>query len=270
MNHEFLADESVLKNHFNVKNYQNLILDEIISSQNYNLSHTFNFNNTKKRFIMMNTKKSKWTQVKKAISIPALLMAFGLFTEKTYAHPIEKMIQEAQEKISGNDLSPAVRTQENNSTEATKYDRPEAPEIPEELVGNTLEEKKIQDTIRPQEGKNTNLNQKTVPNSTNDPTQLPQFPGGANELRNKVAKLFDASKLEAEKLKGLSKADILYTVNEAGNVVNVKVAGNNESFNNEALISFKKANENVTWKPAEKDGKPVNYAMRLPLTMSFE
>ncbi|WP_294294599.1 M56 family metallopeptidase, partial [uncultured Chryseobacterium sp.] len=85
MNHEFLADESVLKNHFNVKEYQNLILDEIISSQNYNLTHTFNFKNTKKRFIMMNTKKSKWAQVKKAISVPALLIAFGLFAEKTYA-----------------------------------------------------------------------------------------------------------------------------------------------------------------------------------------
>ncbi len=268
MNHEFLADESVLKNHFDVKDYQNLILDEIISSQNYNLTHTFNFNNTKKRFIMMNTKKSKWTQVKKAISIPALLIAFGLFAEKTYAHPIEKMIQEAREKISDSDLSPALQTQENNSTEATKYDRPEAPEIPEELVGNIIEEKKIQDTIRPQEGKNTNLNQETVSNSTNDPTQLPQFPGGMNELRNRVAKLFDGSKLGTEK--GLSKADILYTVNEAGNVVNIKVAGNNESFNNEALISFKKATENVIWKPAEKDGKPVNYYMKLPLTMSFE
>ncbi|MDQ1159897.1 bla regulator protein BlaR1 [Chryseobacterium sp. SORGH_AS 447] len=270
INHEFLADESVLKNHFNVKDYQNLILDEIISSQDYNLTHTFNFNNTKKRFIMMNTKKSKWAPVKKAISIPALLIAFGLFAEKTYAHPIEKMIQEAREKISGNDLSPAVRTQENNSPEATKYDIPEAPEIPKELIGNITEEKKIQDTIRPQEGKNTNLNQETVSNSTNDPTQLPQFPGGMNELRNKVAKLFEGSRLEAKKPKGLSRADIMFTVNEVGNVVDVKVAGNNESFNNEALISFKKANENVTWKPAEKDGRPVNYAMRLPLTMSFE
>lgn len=216
----------------------------------------------------MNTKKSKWAKVKKAISIPALLIALGLFAEKTYAHPIEKMIQEAREKISGSDLSPAARTQENNSTEATKYDRPEASEIPEELVGNIIEEKKVQDTIRPQEGKNTNLNQETPSNSTNDPTQLPQFPGGMNELRSRVAKLFDGPKVESEK--GLSRADILYTVNEAGNVVNIKVAGNNESFNNEALTSFKKANENVIWKPAEKDGRPVNYAMRLPLTMSFE
>lgn len=270
MNHEFLADESVLKNYFNVKDYQNLILDEIISSQNYNLTHTFNFNNIKKRFIMMNTKKSKWTQVKKAVSIPALLIAFGLFAEKTYARPIEKIIQETQEKISGNDFNPAVRTQENNSPEATKYDRPAEPEIPEELTENTTEEKKIRDTIRPQESKSTNLNQETVSNSTNDPTQLPEFPGGMNELRNKVAKLFDPSKLEAEKPKSLSRADILYTVNEAGNVVNIKVAGNNESFNNEALTAFKKANENVIWKPAEKDGRPVSFAMRLPLTMSFE
>lgn len=218
----------------------------------------------------MNTKKSKWAQVKKAISIPALLIAFGLFAEKTYARPIEKIIQETQEKISGNDFNPAVRTQENNSPEATKYDRPAAPEISEELTENTTEEKKIRDTIRPQEGKSTNLNQETVSNSTNDPTQLPEFPGGMNELRNKVAKLFDPSKLEAEKPKSLSRADILYTVNEAGNVVNIKVAGNNESFNNEALTAFKKANENVIWKPAEKDGRPVSFAMRLPLTMSFE
>ena len=58
-NHEFLADEAVLKKNFNVKDYQHLILDEIISTKNHNLIHTFNFTNTKKRFIIMNTKKSK-------------------------------------------------------------------------------------------------------------------------------------------------------------------------------------------------------------------
>ncbi|WP_294208934.1 M56 family metallopeptidase [uncultured Chryseobacterium sp.] len=266
MNHEFLADDSVLENNFNVKDYQNLVLDEIISSQNYTLTNTFNFKNIKKRFIMMNTKKSIWTQVKKAISIPALVIAFGLFVEKTYAHPIEKMIEKTQKKMSEPDYDPADQTKQNEGTESVKYDLSEASEIPEQFIEN----KKIQDTIRPQKGKSTNLNQETVSNSTNDPTQLPQFPGGPIELRNKVANLFDASRLEAEKPKGSSRADIMFTVTDAGNVVNVKVAGNNESFNNEALISFKKANENVTWKPAEKDGRPVNYAMRLPLTMSFE
>ena len=101
-NHEFLADESVLKNDFNIKDYQNLILDEIILNQNYNLTHTFNFNNTKKRFIMMNTKKSKMTIIKKVISIPVLLIAFGLFVQKTYAGNVEsaaKHFRKYPEKI---------------------------------------------------------------------------------------------------------------------------------------------------------------------------
>ncbi|WP_294311846.1 M56 family metallopeptidase [uncultured Chryseobacterium sp.] len=278
-NHEFLADESVLENDFNIKDYQSLILEEIISGQNYNLTHTFSFKNTKKRFIMMNTKKSKLTGMKKVISIPVLMVAFGLFVEKTYAIPIETMITETPTKVLEPYWEPAGQAAKKNSKESTEPDLTEALEIPEELVVNIPEEKKIQDTIRPKEGKNTNLNPQSVPSTTHEPqtsslqdepTLLPQFPGGMNELRKRVAKLFDSPNVEAGKPKGFSKADILYTVNEAGNVVNIKVVGNNESFNNEALISFKKANENVTWKPAEKDGKPVNYYMKLPLTMSFE
>jgi len=53
-------------------------------------------------------------------------------------------------------------------------------------------------------------------------------------------------------------------------VTDIKAAGNNELFNNETIMSFKKANENITWKPAEKDGKAVRYRMRIPLTMSFQ
>ena len=47
-NHEFIADESVLIQSNNVKNYQELILQEILKQQNLPLIHQFNFNNTKK------------------------------------------------------------------------------------------------------------------------------------------------------------------------------------------------------------------------------
>lgn len=277
MNHEFLADESVLKHYFNVKEYQNLILDAIISSQNYNLTHTFNFNNTKKRLIMMNTKKSKMAQIKKAISIPALMIAFGLFVQKTYAHPIEKIIEETQKKMA--DSGPAAQVRQENRSDHAEPDLPALFETPEEPVKNIRKEEKIQDTLRPKEGKDTNPKPQGKPGTNHEPltaslqdepTLLPQFPGGINEMRNRVSKMFDASKLEIDKSKGLLRADISYTVNEAGNVVNVKVAGSNELFNNEVLASFKRANENIVWKPAEKDGKPVSYYMRLPLTMSFQ
>ncbi|MFP3596387.1 M56 family metallopeptidase [Chryseobacterium sp. SIMBA_029] len=84
-NHEFLADEAVLNNRYNIKEYQNLILNEIINIQNLPLTHSFNFNNTKKRFIMMTAKKSKFIVVKKAAGIMAMIAAVALFAERSYA-----------------------------------------------------------------------------------------------------------------------------------------------------------------------------------------
>lgn len=84
-NHEFLADEAVMNDNYNIKDYQHLILEEILSNQNPNLTHSFNFNNTKKRFIMMNTKKSKFSLLRKAAGIAVLISAAALFSERTYA-----------------------------------------------------------------------------------------------------------------------------------------------------------------------------------------
>ncbi|GAA5092293.1 hypothetical protein GCM10023210_20990 [Chryseobacterium ginsengisoli] len=272
-NHEFLADEFVLKNDFNVKDYQNLILQEIISSQNYNLTHTFNFKNTKKRFIMMNAKKSKMTNLKKVISIPILMLAFGLFVQKTYANTIEKVIKGTKEKISEPEKKSVLEaiaevTQESKSIEEITTEK--------EPLTTVLKEKKVSDTIRPKEGKNTNQNQTTAQQTTNenvtkdDVTLLPQYPGGINELRTKISKSFDGSKINSSKTKEMYQTDLTYTITENGSVADIKAAGNNELFNAETIASFKRANENITWKPAEKDGKPARYRMRIPLTMSFE
>ena len=259
-NHEFLADESVLKNDFTIKDYQNLILEEIISSQNYNLTHTFNFKNTKKRFIMMNTKKSKLADLKKVISIPVLMIAFGLFVQRTYATPIEKMIEKTQETISEPVKDQIIENNEENSNVFKNDALHNETENVAELLKNVNTEKAVQDTIRPKEGKNMA--------TKDEATLLPQYPGGINEMRNKMAKAFDASKMNLGK--ETYRTEINYTVLEDGNIADVKASGNNEAFNAEAVISFKKANENIVWKPAEKDGKPVRYSMRIPLIMSFQ
>ncbi|MFY7814009.1 MAG: energy transducer TonB, partial [Chryseobacterium taeanense] len=61
-----------------------------------------------------------------------------------------------------------------------------------------------------------------------------------------------------------------YIVDETGNVIDITATGNDEVFSTEAVSAFKKANENIVWKPAEKDGKPVRYRMKIPLAMSFQ
>ena len=83
-NHEFIADESVIAESKSVKNYQELILQEILKQQNLDLIHQFNFNNTKKRFIMMTKKNSKFAKTKMLLVIPALAIAGFVFAEKTY------------------------------------------------------------------------------------------------------------------------------------------------------------------------------------------
>ncbi len=253
-NHEFLADESVLKKKFNIKDYQHLILDEIILSKNYNLVHTFNFNNTKKRFIMMNTKKSKMTNLKKVISIPVLLLAFGLFVQKTYAGNKENLsgtITRVAEKIS-------ERKAENPVVKQNKYPAKELSTLKEEKdIPENISVKK--DTIRPENKGNIDSQITTVA----------EYPGGHNQLRNNVAKLFDGSKMN-EKNQKTMRVEINYIVDEKGKVTDVTATGNDEVFSTEAVSAFKKANENVVWKPAEKDGEPVRYRMKMPMTMSFQ
>jgi len=277
-NHEFLADEAVLKKNFNVKDYQHLILDEIISTKNHNLIHTFNFTNTKKRFIMMNTKKSKLTNLKKVICIPALMITFGLFVQKTYANPIEKMVEETQKRISEpvkNVISESESTLNNTENEFSDHQS----ETQERLITSRNEDRVVQDTIRPKESENTvnknktaqnTINQTDTPLAQNEATSLPQYPGGINEMRDKMLKVFDAAKLDPGKNNEVYKTELSYIIAEDGSITNIKAMGNNEAFNMETIVSFKKANENITWKPAKKDGKPAPYKMRIPLTMSFE
>jgi beta-lactamase regulating signal transducer with metallopeptidase domain len=81
-NHEFIADEQVIYNNKNIKSYQELILKEILKQQDLNLIHQFNFNNTKKRFIMMTSKNSKFAKAKKYLTIPAFTALTLIFAEK--------------------------------------------------------------------------------------------------------------------------------------------------------------------------------------------
>ncbi|HCR76284.1 MAG TPA: hypothetical protein DIW37_07795 [Chryseobacterium sp.] len=410
-NHEFIADEKVIHKKNNIKAYQELILSEILRQQSPKLTHQFSFNNTKKRFIMMTNKNSKFAQIKKYLCIPAFASLSFLFTEKVYANEtidaseksssaildtpttksnnneayeeIVKIIKKYDDIIESKDyerfmkdvsrneqiklaelfkqlsseeyqklplyvsyqeINRQIPTQKqlnqflnskynieldgkviNNNILHTykpsdfysvyilkviptnpdygKYEygvvlktkdfakkfnqqknilvsfKIKNDEDFEMMKKNTDRVKKevIYDTIRPKEGKNTTLKQETSKSTTNETvttttkdeaTQLPQYPGGMNELRNNISKSFDGSNVKASKEP--YRTEINYTVLEDGNIADVKATGNNEAFNTEAVNSFKKANENITWKPAEKDGKQVRYRMRIPLTMSFQ
>ena len=85
-NHEFLADEAVIRKNKNVSYYQSLLIGIAYRQNSSIITSRFNYLLTKKRFIMM----TKTTSKKKAycrtlVLIPLFLAAIWLFTTKIIA-----------------------------------------------------------------------------------------------------------------------------------------------------------------------------------------
>lgn len=83
VNHEFLADEKVVRSHRDVPAYQQLLLTKAFPAGLYPLASSINFSITKKRFIMMTktTSKSKAALLQVAVlPVVATLMLFSCST----------------------------------------------------------------------------------------------------------------------------------------------------------------------------------------------
>jgi bla regulator protein BlaR1 len=86
LNHEFLADEAVLREYTDVKSYQLLLLDTILYRRQVSLTSSFNYSITKKRLAMMTKIKNLNRQYVKQFAIALLAFVLTLtFSEKIYS-----------------------------------------------------------------------------------------------------------------------------------------------------------------------------------------
>ena len=76
LNHEFIADSSVISLHKNISDYQYLLLNKAAWNNDYYLASNFNYSLTKKRLVMMTTQSSKSKMLLKKIAI--LPLAAGI------------------------------------------------------------------------------------------------------------------------------------------------------------------------------------------------
>jgi beta-lactamase regulating signal transducer with metallopeptidase domain len=266
-NHEFLADEAVLNSRYDIKEYQNLILDEIINIQNPPLTHSFNFNNTKKRFIMMTKKKSRFTVLKKMAGITTLIAATALFAERTYA--VNPIAPYNPQKVGAGTVenveSPQVTSTNSGYFEKIKEKPSKAVEFKKEST------KAAADTISPKktaqannnEGNNTNVNQQ----QDRDFVQA-EFPEGAKLLRSKIGSMLDTSIFDGKEKLVKSTAHI--HVDETGKISQITASGDNEAFNKEIVKTVTTVNNGMVWKPATRNGKATASIFTLPMTMSFQ
>ena len=86
LNHEFLADSTVINQHKNTFQYQHLLLNKAAWKNEYYLASNLNYSLTKKRLLMMTTQSSKTKiYLKKLAVIPLLIGSIFLFAERVEA-----------------------------------------------------------------------------------------------------------------------------------------------------------------------------------------
>lgn len=256
-NHEFLADEEVLKQNHEVENYQKLILNELISEKIL-FTHPFNLNNTKKRIIMMTTKISKITKLKSYLTLPISALLFFAFVEKVPAK-IENTVNKSLQKIVKKGEAQFSETQVSNIEKSA-------------LKNEMISIKK--DTIKPKKQKVEKVKEENtemipppppVPEITSQTE--PEFPGGLAALRNKLAENFDVSKMKNSK--GTLKGVLIIIVSEDGKSYNANYQFDDENFKTAAKDALEKTLKGVVWKPGTLNGKPVASQFKMPITMNF-
>ena len=256
-NHEFLADDYVLKNNFDVQKYQHLILSKMELSSSFHLTHPFNFNNTKKRFMMMTTKNSRFSWLKKIALLPLFAMLFLLFTKKVNAQTeMSSLVEPASLPNKGASISFEEKSAPKSEQKIIVFSKKKIDDI--EVKTDTIQKKQEVDALTP-----------PPPPPPREFDQVPaEYPGGPNTLRSLVSKNFDTSIFTGNE--GLIKTTVYLSIDKKGKISNIFAEGDNIVFNAEAVRAVTVANEGKLWKPATENSTPVKSVYKLPLTMKFE
>ncbi len=102
--HEYIADSKVVKQGFELFDYQSLLLSQLISIRSVELVNNFNLISIKKRIAMMTKNKSRFSaKLKALIVIPMALVTFVLFADMTVKSPILSFTNFNSAKVSNLD-----------------------------------------------------------------------------------------------------------------------------------------------------------------------
>jgi len=102
--HEYIADSKVVKQGFELFDYQSLLLSQLVSIQSVELVNNFNLISIKKRIAMMTKNKSRVSaKLKALLVIPMALVVFILFADMTVKSPILSFTNYNSSKVSNLD-----------------------------------------------------------------------------------------------------------------------------------------------------------------------
>ena len=251
--HEYEADETVIKEGVDAKQYQLLLIKKAVGTRLYSMANSFNHSTLKKRITMMLKEKSNpWARLKYLYVLPLAAIAVTAF-----ARP--EISQKAKEisAVKVNDLAAIVETKtvENVASGVNAVvNLTDVPEIP--VVKDTADVKK----------------KETAGKSSEDGVfwvaeKMPEFPSGNGAVAEYVRENMKYPAIAKEK-GTQGRVIVQFVVNKKGKIVSPKVARSvDPDLDKEAIRLIKSMPD---WIPGTQGGKAVDVKYTLPVSFRLD
>lgn len=232
--HEYEADETVINEGVNAKEYQLLLIKKAVGTRLYSMANSFNHSKLKKRITMMLKEKSNpWARLKYLYVLPLAAIAVTAFARPEIS---EKMEEISAVKV--NDLAEIVQEKVLQDTVKVSKD-----EKKDDLVVSGVKSKEEEEIV-----------------IFEVVEQMPEYPGGMSALQKYLSE-----KIAGSPIKGKAGGRVMvgFTVAETGKIKDVRVLQSDEaSLNQEAerIVS-----EMPDWIPGKQRGRPVPVKYTVPI-----
>lgn len=271
--HEYEADEAVISQGIDAKNYQLLLIKKAVGPRLYSMANSLNHSSLKKRITMMLKEKSNpWARLKYAYVLPLAAISVAAFASTNVSKPLDGL---STVKVS--DLSVYLEQINNKSNEVSVNRAQTANFLAVETLSaeqkmenqNPKNRKKSKAVAKKNSAKEAQKNVKVSKSSQSEDVydnveQLPQYPGGTSAMMDFVmTNLKYPKEAAAKKIQGI--VMVQFVVGKEGVVRDAKVIQGVPELNAEAI---RVTNMMPRWTPGKHDGK--NVAVKFTIPMKFK
>ena len=224
--HEYEADETVINEGVNAKEYQLLLIKKAVGTRLYSMANSFNH-------MMLKEKSNPWARLKYLYVLPLAAIAVTAFARPEIS---EKMEEISAVKV--NDLAEIVQEKVLQDTVKVSKDEKKDALVVTGVKSKEEEEIVIFEVVE----------------------QMPEYPGGMSALQKYLSE-----KIAGSPIKGKVGGRVMvgFTVAETGKIKDVRVLQSDEaSLNQEAerIVS-----EMPDWIPGKQRGRPVPVKYTVPI-----
>ena len=264
--HEYEADEAVVREGVNAKEYQLLLIKKAVGARRYSLANSFNHSSLNKRITMMIKRKSNpWARMKCLYVLPLATLAVAAFARPEISAPLDEISDVKVTDLSAIVKADGVKSAETRSGTSGTQKKDSLKKAGDFVVGYGLKEKGTKPGVKPDEVVVVGY----APVSGEKPEDvfdvvdvMPEYPGGMKECLRFLAKNLKYPS-EARNAKAEGGVFVQFIVEKSGSLSNVHVAnGVNPYLDAEAV---RVVCAMPKWTPGKVDGKPVRTSVTLPV-----